>query len=244
MIGIWGMGGSGKTTTVTAIYNQFQCKFENHGFIENIREVCNGGVKGIKQLQKQLLADVLKSNEKIYGTASGITTLEKRFMGKRALIVLDDVSTFDQVEALCGNSKCFGAGSVLIVTSRDVNILKKLEVDYIYSIKEMNEIKSLELFSWHAFRQPNPKGEFSELSSSIVAYCKGLPLALEIIGCFLHDRTVQEWESTLSTLEKIPDGQVHKKLRISYDGLKNDTEKDIFLDICCFFIGEDRAYVS
>ncbi|CAJ2634981.1 unnamed protein product [Trifolium pratense] len=244
MIGIWGMGGSGKTTTVTAIYNQFQCKFENHGFIENIREVCNGGVKGIKQLQKQLLADVLKSNEKIYGTASGITTIEKRCMGKRALIVLDDVSTFDQVEALCGNRKCFGAGSVLIVTSRDVNILKKLKVDYIYSIKEMDEIKSLDLFSWHAFGQRRPIEGFSELSEKIVACCGGLPLALEVIGSSLHDRTIQEWKSTLSTLEKIPDDQVHKKLRISYDGLKNNTEKDIFLDICCFFIGEDRAYVT
>jgi hypothetical protein len=43
---------------------------------------------------------------------------------------------------------------------------------------------------------------------------------------------------------RIPDDQVHKKLRISYDGLKKDTEKDIFLHICCFFIGKDRAYVS
>jgi hypothetical protein len=165
-------------------------------------------------------------------------------MGKRALIVLDDVSTFEQVEALCGNRKCFCSGSVLIVTSRDVHILKKLKVDYIYSIKEMDEIKSLELFSWHAFREPSPKHDFRELSSSIVAYCRGLPLALEVIGSYLRDRTIQEWISVLSKLERIPDDQVHEKLRISYDGLKKDTEKDIFLDICCFFIGKDRAYVS
>ncbi|CAJ2634978.1 unnamed protein product [Trifolium pratense] len=232
LIGIWGMGGSGKTTTSRAIYNQFHCKFVEHSFIENIREVCEKENKGIIHLQQQqLLSNVLK-------------TIEKRFMGKRALIVLDDVSTFEQVEALCGNRKCFCSGSVLIVTSRDVHILKKLKVDYIYSIKEMDEIKSLELFSWHAFREPCPKGDFRELSSSIVAYCRGLPLALEVIGSYLRDRTTQEWISVLSKLERIPDDQVHEKLRISYDGLKKDTEKDIFLDICCFFIGKDRAYVS
>jgi hypothetical protein len=37
---------------------------------------------------------------------------------------------------------------------------------------------------------------------------------------------------------------VQEKLRISYDGLKDDMEKDIFLDICCFFIGKDRVDVT
>ncbi|CAJ2635001.1 unnamed protein product [Trifolium pratense] len=245
LIGIWGMGGSGKTTTARAIYNKINSKFVSHSFIENIREVCNNrGDQGIILLQEQLLSNVLKPSEKIHSTASGITTIEKLYMGKRALIVLDDVSTFEQVEALCGNRKCFGSGSVLIVTSRDVNILKKLQVHYIYSIKEMDEIKSLELFSWHAFKEPSPKDDFRELSSSIVTYCRGLPLALEVIGSYLRARTIKEWRSVLLTLERIPDNQVHEKLRISYDGLKKDTEKDIFLHICCFFIGKDRAYVS
>ncbi|XP_045832547.1 disease resistance protein RUN1-like [Trifolium pratense] len=244
LIGIWGMGGSGKTTTARAIYNKINSKFVSHSFIENIREVCNRGDQGIILLQEQLLSNVLKPSQKIHSTASGITTIEKLYMGKRALIVLDDVSTFEQVEALCGNRKCFGSGSVLIVTSRDVNILKKLQVHYIYSIKEMDEIKSLELFSWHAFKEPSPKDDFRELSSSIVTYCRGLPLALEVIGSYLRARTIKEWRSVLLTLERIPDNQVHEKLRISYDGLKKDTEKDIFLHICCFFIGKDRAYVS
>jgi len=38
----------------------------------------------------------------------------------------------------------------------------------------------------------------------------------------------------------IPNDHVHKKLKISYDGLNDDTEKEIFLDIACFFIGMDR----
>lgn len=35
-----------------------------------------------------------------------------------------------------------------------------------------------------------------------------------------------------------------KSLRVSYDSLCDDTVKDIFLDISCFFIGEDRIYVQ
>nr|WIL60040.1 nodulation protein [Melilotus officinalis] len=244
LIGIWGMGGLGKTTTARAIYNKFQCKFVDHSFIANIRHVCEESGEGIIHLQEQLLANILKTNEKIYDTASGITKIKDAFMGKKALIVLDDVSTSEQIEALCGNRKCFGPGSVLIVTSRDVRILKLLKVDRIYSIKEMDENKSLKLFSWHAFGEPRPKRDFGDLSKSIVNYCGGLPFALKTIGDKLRDRPKQEWISELSKLEKIPNYQLLKKLEISYDGLKEDHEKSIFLDICCFFIGKERAYVS
>ncbi|CAJ2634990.1 unnamed protein product [Trifolium pratense] len=245
LIGIWGMGGSGKTTLAGAIYNKFYCKFVDHSFIENIREVCNRGDEEIIHLQEQLLSNLLKTNEKIYNAASGKATLKNIFKVKKALIVLDDVSTSEQVETLCGNRKYFVSGSVLIVTSRDVHILKKLKVDYIYSIKEMDEIKSLELFSWHAFGQPRPIEGFSELSEKIVACCGGLPLALEVIGSSLSERTRKaHWTCTLSKLRRIPNDRVLKTLKISYDGLKDDLVKDIFLDICCFFIGKDISYVT
>ena len=48
----------------------------------------------------------------------------------------------------------------------------------------------------------------------------------------------------MDSLKEIPNHQIHKKLRISFDGLSNDLEKNIFLDICCFFIGKDRNYAT
>lgn len=225
------MGGSGKTTTATAVYNQFHGKFVVHRFIENIREVCEKESRGIIHLKQQLLLDNMK-------------TTDKRFMREKALVVLDDVSTLKQVKALCGKRKCFGTGSVLIVTSRDVRILKSLEVDHVYSMTEMDEYESLELFNLHAFRKSSAKEDFNQLSRSIIDYCGGLPLALEEIGSYLCDRTKQQWKSTLSNLRRIPNDKVQKKLKISYDGLDYDFERGIFLDICCFFIGKKRAYVS
>jgi hypothetical protein len=44
----------------------------------------------------------------------------------------------------------------------------------------------------------------------------------------------------LEKLKCIPHDQVQKKLRVSFDGLKDVTEQQIFLDIACFFIGTDR----
>ena len=244
MIGIWGMGGSGKTTTAKAIYNRIHRKFVDRSFVENVREVCEKENRGIIHLQQQLLSDILNKEEKIHSIALGTAKIEKRFRGKKALIVLDDVTTSEQLKSLCGNPKLFCPGSVLIVTTRDVRLLNLFKVDFVCTMKEMNEKESLDLFCWHAFRQPCPIKDFHELSRNVVAYCGGLPVALEVLGSYLCERTKEEWISVLSKLKRIPHDQVQEKLRISYDGLKDDMAKDLFLDICCFFIGKERAYVT
>ncbi|RHN56537.1 putative TIR domain, P-loop containing nucleoside triphosphate hydrolase [Medicago truncatula] len=226
MIGIWGMGGLGKTTAAKAIYNQIHRKFVYRSFIENIRETCERDSKGGWHicLQQQLLSDLLKTKEKIHNIASGTIAIKKMLSAKKVLIVLDDVTKVEQVKALYESRKWFGAGSVLIVTSRDAHILKSLQVDHVYPVNEMDQKESLELFSWHAFRQASPRADFSELSSSVIKYCGGLPLAAEVIGSYLYGRTREEWTSVLSKLEIIPDHHVQEKLRISYDGLSDVLE--------------------
>jgi hypothetical protein len=47
------------------------------------------------------------------------------------------------------------------------------------------------------------------------------------------------WESALQQMEVIPNFEVQKVLRISYDFLDGDYPKNLFLDIACFFNGMD-----
>ncbi|XP_028765425.1 TMV resistance protein N-like [Neltuma alba] len=108
----------------------------------------------------------------------------------------------------------------------------------------MNGMEPIVLFNWHAFKQAQPSENFIELSKEVVAYCDGLPLALEVLGSCLRGRTIKQWKGVLSKLQRIPNKDVYKRLKISYDGLDDHTEKDIFLDICCFFINKDRNYVT
>ncbi|XP_057454336.1 disease resistance protein RPV1-like isoform X2 [Lotus japonicus] len=243
-VGIWGMGGLGKTTLAKSIYNKIHGEFEGTSFIENIREVCENDRRGHIHLQEQLLSDVLETQVKIHSTAFGISMIKKKISRRKALVILDDVTTFEQLKALCANREWLGVGSVLIVTTRDVHLLNLIKVDRVCRMKEMDQNDSLELFSWHAFRQASPRKDFIELSRNVVAYCGGLPLALEVLGSYLHERKKKEWRSVLSKLKMIPNDQVQEKLRISYDGLKDELQKDIFLDICCFFIGKGRACVT
>nr|GFD50803.1 Toll/interleukin-1 receptor (TIR) domain-containing protein [Tanacetum cinerariifolium] len=60
MLGIWGMGGAGKTTLARAIFDEISNQFDGENFIENVRKVSKASSEGLKRLQKQVLSDVLK----------------------------------------------------------------------------------------------------------------------------------------------------------------------------------------
>nr|ABN09186.1 Resistance gene analogue protein, putative [Medicago truncatula] len=52
----------------------------------------------------------------------------------------------------------------------------------------MDKNESLEVFSWIAFKESSPINGFADLSRDFIEYCKGLPLALQVIGSFLMTR--------------------------------------------------------
>ncbi|KAM0070525.1 putative P-loop containing nucleoside triphosphate hydrolase [Helianthus debilis subsp. tardiflorus] len=103
MVGIKGMGGVGKTTLATTVFNHLSIRFEGVSFVENVRELSNGSLSGLKELQKQVLLDVLNDQSIVVKSVSDRRNKMKRIMGSRkALVVLDDVDDIDQLEALAG----------------------------------------------------------------------------------------------------------------------------------------------
>ncbi|XP_050117689.1 disease resistance protein RPV1-like [Malus sylvestris] len=240
MVGIWGMGGLGKTTAAKAIYNKIHHEFQFKSFLNNVSE------KDLVVSQEQLVSNILKPNKReITSVDEGISLIKHHLQSRRVLVIIDNVDKVEQLNAIAGNRDWFGLGSRIIITTRDDRLLKQvnMKVDETYPLKEMNEGEALKLFSWHAFGNSCPNEGYLELSKEVVSYCGGLPLALEVLGSSMIERVPSEWKSQSEKLKKIPHEGIMKPLRVSFEKL-DLTQKAIFLDIACFFIGEDKDYVT
>ena len=239
MVGIYGLGGVGKTTISKAVYNRINDRFEGSCFLENIRENSKTDA-GIIQLQETLLSKILRSRiVKVNSVLEGITMIEKRICSKKVLLILDDVDQSKEIENLLGYCNWLASGSRVIITTRDKNVLPNLGRDpqiRTYEVQKMNPCDALALFNMHAFGNNNPKQGYSNLAEHIMSYADGLPLALVIMGSDLCGKSIDQWTCAVEKYKKSPHGEIINKLRISYDGLEK-RERDIFLDIACFFKG-------
>ncbi|KAK3431494.1 hypothetical protein EUGRSUZ_E03075 [Eucalyptus grandis] len=216
MIDLWGLGGIGKTMIAKALYNAIKKQFQGCSFLAQVREKSNQS-DGRVALQKQLLSEILPHTE-----------LPERLCCKKVLLVLDDVDKIDQLHALARRGNWFGQGSRIIVTSRDKHLLTSHTINCVYE---------------HAFTNSNEVEIRRDLIDGALHYANGLPLALEVLGSFLCGRKEPAWESALHKLSKIPEPTINQVLKISFDGL-DDNEREIFLDIACFFKGKRIEYIQ
>ncbi|XP_060671636.1 TMV resistance protein N isoform X2 [Ziziphus jujuba] len=246
-IGIWGMGGIGKTTLAQQVYSSNFNKFEATAFVTNVREEYNKSGTLI-HLQKLLHRQLLDIEGNINNEDMGAKVLRRRLSSIKVLIVLDDVDQLAQVEKLVGNAdeqdEWLGPGSRVIVTTTNKDLLKTYGDNNIYEVDKLTDDEALQLLCRKAFKmkeQP-PSSDFMKLSKDVVEYADCHPLALEVLGPFLFRRPIDQWQATLAKLRKTPQKDIVSKLRISYDGLDYN-QRNIFLDIACFFKGEDEYRV-
>ncbi|KAJ9542448.1 hypothetical protein OSB04_028954 [Centaurea solstitialis] len=241
MVGVCGMGGIGKTTIARALFKRISYKFDGSSFIGGVREKSK---RDICVLQKQILEDVLATHHesiRFYDQEEGAEMIQTRFCNKKVLLVLDDVDNGKQLEFLAATHEWFGAGSRIIITTRNEHLLS--DTDATYKPALLLKQHAVELFSRHAFRKNSPPEGYEELSDRVIRYTGGLPLALKVLGSFFRKREPNVWESALNRLAKTPNMEIFETLKLSFDGLE-DSEKKIFLDIACFFKGHDEEEVT
>ncbi|KAI3803951.1 hypothetical protein L1987_32117 [Smallanthus sonchifolius] len=63
------------------------------------------------------------------------------------------------------------------------------------------------------------------------------------LGSFLNGKTVDVWEDALRKLEAVPNPDIQKVLQLSFDSLEDTNDKDLFLHLACFFVGEKKEFI-
>ncbi|KAJ9553977.1 LOW QUALITY PROTEIN: hypothetical protein OSB04_018022 [Centaurea solstitialis] len=230
MIGIWGMGGGGKTTLARAVFDQICNEFEGSSFVENVRESSTKPLLGLKSLQQQVLRDVFKRQDIfINGVLEGKKEMRKKMHGIKVLVVLDDVDHIDQLKALAGGRNWFKKGSVIIITTRDEQVSHDVEP---IQVDLLSNEEALPLFCMNAFGTQIPVQGYEELSREVVSYAADLPLTITVLGSHLRGRNTCGWKGVLESLKRMPKKEVVDMLELSYTILE-DNIKEIFLDVAC-----------
>ncbi|XP_010496944.1 PREDICTED: disease resistance protein RPS4-like [Camelina sativa] len=250
VIGVVGMPGIGKTTLLKELIETWEGKFSRHALIHQIREKANNfrleclPTLLLEKLLPELNNPQIDCIEEPYKTHKGL--LRER----KVLVVLDDVSGREQIDALLGKYDLHSKhewikdGSRIVIATNDMSLLKGLVHDT-YVVRQLNHIDGLQLFRYHAFHYDQaipPKVDFMKLSDEFVLYARGHPLALKILGRELYEKNIKHWETKLKILAQSPTTYIGEVVQVSYDELSS-AQKDAFLDIACFR-SQDVDYVE
>ncbi|XP_044482456.1 uncharacterized protein LOC123208895 isoform X2 [Mangifera indica] len=240
MIGVYGMGGIGKTTLVQKVGGEAKKLFEDIVFVEVTQNL------DIKKVQTEI-ADKLGvkfSNE----TERADKLYERLRNGKKILLILDNIWKDFDLKTIGIPSKADRGGCKLMFTARDLDVLEKMGSINNFKMGILVEKEAWDLFANMAGDVIQTR-ELNSLANDVCKQCKGLPVVICAIAKALKTKTrPSEWKVALQELTAPSPSKFegfleeeYMKIALSYKYLRNNELKKTFL-ICSLM--ENNASIS
>ncbi|XP_057866895.2 disease resistance protein RUN1 isoform X2 [Cryptomeria japonica] len=240
---VYGVGGIGKTTLATAVYNRILlpgykiCRL-------NIDQNC--GLQDLKLLQQQLLQDLFAKNIKLRDCVEGREKLSEIFKSEAnqpVFVFIDNaLKGSDLTELFPRDLSCLPIQSRLLITTRkldETNFILQSDIQrsaYIVDILSSSDARKL--VCKKALGNVNASLEKHLSIDKLVECCGGIPLVLEMVGSNLlaDGSNVSDWLKFLKETLQNGEGELSESVvSCVYDSLRENSYKEAFLDIAHFF---------
>ncbi|KAJ4721599.1 Disease resistance protein [Melia azedarach] len=249
IIGIYGMGGVGKTTLLTKINNKF-VEFPDK-FDVVIWAVVSKDLE-LEKIQDSIAKKIGLFNDswKSKSPADKKQEIFEILSKKKIVLLLDDIwERVDLIEV--GVPPTLGGASTVIFTTRSLEVCGKMEAHESFKVECLGYEDAWRLFEEKVGKRildSHPR--IPELAETVAKECGGLPLALIVIGrAMACKKTPQEWEHAIEVLRSAAskfsgmERTVYCHLKFSYDLLPSDTIRFCLL-YCCLFPEDYRIKIE
>ncbi|KAG6666578.1 disease resistance protein At4g27190-like [Carya illinoinensis] len=239
-IGIWGMGGVGKTNLVRNLNNKLLEMNSNDMPFSCVLWVTVSKNLDIQKLQMGIASRLGFHLEQSSGADGMATQLHRRLKEERFLLILDDAWQKIDLDILGVPRPDVQSGSKIILTCRSLDVCRHMETDVDVKMSVLRDEDAWQLFSRHAADVVSLE-HIRPLAEAICRECQGLPLAIITTGAAMRRKTNPVvWKHALNQLRRsVPwaaqvEVTVYKHLKLSYDSLEGEDLKNCFL-YCSLF---------
>ncbi|GLT40715.1 hypothetical protein SLA2020_148280 [Shorea laevis] len=245
-LGVWGMGGVGKTTIMKHVHNELL----KEGKFKKVIWVTVSQTFDIYKLQEQIACSLNEHLPENQNTITRGATLSQMLVGHRPyLLILDDVWSIFELEDVGIPKPLISDGCKLVLTTRSQEVARTMDYKII-KLKTLSKEEALKLFidkvgDTVLSDQGCIKGTLEATLKGIVNECNGLPLAIVTVASSLKGVSEPRlWSAALNQLKDCKrniagtdDDDAFGVLKFSYDRLKSSKIQHCFL--CCALYPED-----